>query len=1090
MPPRIHPSTFLSMFHDAYTMTDGLEIPDKLSEWTKGGIVEHIGSDEEHTDTFYRHGNLGAEQDKDGTWEAYTIVDGHPIKVKGDMMSFEEVVEFFKGSFCSKRLADGKEGEDDVPDAEDEPEHPQGDDEVGVTLILKSITEMMSADYDGCAVRKARSKGDGNKWVKDADKKAKDTSAGQTALGNKAQITSPVSKTRTMSGLTNLKNTHELNPRYIGGDLGASFKNDSNRKDPKTGKGIDNSIFAGTGKDHYSNFIKHLFGADNPGYYKRTAENPRGGVLRAILHARHDPKDLQAPIKPQAYTRADKDARTRPDMPLLTDNYSINQMNDLIERSYRNGMGQHTWDLDMPVIGGIDSLMLDAPYMRYQDEDEFIDPDTGTKTSLSGKPISVYHGDDSDLKGEFNLLNPHLFAYGTKRSLHPKTLARGQRRLKEELRKRQNSLRNMPISKIEYETAEKLAKYLEENSVGKDGLPLSQAKYDKMYHDSLKDTPVREVLKFLKNKEYAHLRGRDLDMYRGPLDKFEGGDDAVLNAIKNTDDPAFKNMLQYIADNPPGFVDSEGIEVTDVPPKILYPYQRALSQILDHATPSQLKFFLNEFSKESNPMDQRLLPTNMSRRGYGRDLDSFNLNTNAESTLPTEEARLDLVRFDPFDPRDPDEKYDEYVEKYGKGNLPKDYLRAQVEAFDKFHEDYLSEHGKEFDPSVLTGLFYNRYLDTKDAVDNYKAIHKDAMTSEDMDDYNMYLRSLYGNGMAELEMTPLNGAGISVQTMPSGENETASPYPLYTKPAGKDLRDQATLGGAKLNNPIPIWWPRKEDGSINYTEEELKKKPHAMLRRALATLKNRAVVSGVAIPEKIYKWARSLAAQTDDMWDAEFEKNPDFFKNQHGVLGEFYGSEEGMPWNSVYSLFSRDMSSVDEIDDAEARIDKFYSKKKPRNKEEAQKFKSEQEMLKEHLKNQRSKFNAPSEPAEEAPETINKVPEPVNDAPAKPPSAEPAQTGSLTDLGTEILSKGPFDADSENPLKKSISVMIMEKMSCGLTEPEDQEPNLMPLNEYPRSIIMGAGKVAIPDPQHIKSHDVYKTYPVKGFPDNFPGKGE
>ena len=66
----------------------------------------------------------------------------------------------------------------------------------------------------------------------------------------------------------------------------------------------------------------------------------------------------------------------------------------------------------------------------------------------------------------------------------------------------------------------------------------------------------------------------------------------------------------------------------------------------------------------------------------------------------------------------------------------------------------------------------------------------------------------------------------------------------------------------------------------------------------------------------------------------------------------------------------------------------------------------------------------------------------------------------------------------------------MEKMSCGLTEPEDQEPNLMPLNEYPRSIIMGAGKVAIPDPQHVKSNDVYRTYPVKGFPDNFPGKGE
>lgn len=156
-------------------MTGELEIPENLSEWTKGGIVEHIGSDEEHTDTFYRHGNLGAEQDKDGTWGAYTIVDGHPIKVKGDMMSFAEVVEFFKGSFCSKRLSDGEEEDDDdddddndVPDVDEEPEFPS-DGEMGITIMLKSITEMMSPDYDGdCVIRKSNTHGDrrnyGHPW--------------------------------------------------------------------------------------------------------------------------------------------------------------------------------------------------------------------------------------------------------------------------------------------------------------------------------------------------------------------------------------------------------------------------------------------------------------------------------------------------------------------------------------------------------------------------------------------------------------------------------------------------------------------------------------------------------------------------------------------------------------------------------------------------------------------------------------------------------------------------------------------------------------------------------------------------------------
>ena len=148
-------------------MTGELEIPENLSEWTKGGITEALGTQKEHTDEFYRHGNLGAELHSDGIWAAYAIVDGHPIMVRDKLMSFAEVVEFFKGSFCSKRLSDSEEeddddgddddgDDDDVPDVDEEPEFPS-DGEMGITIMLKSITEMMSPDYDGvCAVRKSK----------------------------------------------------------------------------------------------------------------------------------------------------------------------------------------------------------------------------------------------------------------------------------------------------------------------------------------------------------------------------------------------------------------------------------------------------------------------------------------------------------------------------------------------------------------------------------------------------------------------------------------------------------------------------------------------------------------------------------------------------------------------------------------------------------------------------------------------------------------------------------------------------------------------------------------------------------------------
>ena len=470
-------------------MTDGLDIPDKLSEWTKGGIVEHIGSDEEHTDTFYRHGNLGAEQDKDGTWEAYTIVDGHPIKVKGDMMSFEEVVEFFKGSFCSKRLADSDDEDDESDDfdededfdEDDEPEHPQGDDEIGVTFILKSISEMMDEGYDGCAVKKS------SKELRDKDRAAKDKDPWQAAIKNKGYVTNSVGKKRTKRGQVTLNQMHELNPNYIeaelGGEEGGNFKNEHSdeirrrnkeRADNKELTGYEDDIYAGTGKNAYSNYMKSLFGADDPNYYKR------GGALVPMSDV------YQQSEAPMIRTRGDKvgsyEGKPYSAKPFLTDILTIAQMNDAIQRSFVKGHGQKTYSLDLPRIAGVDLTMLDKPYQLYTDKDDVGD--------LTGDPISV--------SSYGNMLNPHLFTYGTKRSLHPVDLTRGQMRVKYLNNSRRNH--GQPLIEAKYGTAAKLAEYLQ-------GLAgLNADKYRDEYNEAITHIPVKELISFLRDPKYADLR--------------------------------------------------------------------------------------------------------------------------------------------------------------------------------------------------------------------------------------------------------------------------------------------------------------------------------------------------------------------------------------------------------------------------------------------------------------------------------------------------------------------------------------------------------------------------------------------------------
>lgn len=82
------------------------ELPTDMSEWEKTRIYEDINSSEEHSDEFYRYGGWGIEKDSDGTFEVYAVVANEPIKVKGDMHSFEECITFIGGATASKKIED------------------------------------------------------------------------------------------------------------------------------------------------------------------------------------------------------------------------------------------------------------------------------------------------------------------------------------------------------------------------------------------------------------------------------------------------------------------------------------------------------------------------------------------------------------------------------------------------------------------------------------------------------------------------------------------------------------------------------------------------------------------------------------------------------------------------------------------------------------------------------------------------------------------------------------------------------------------------------------------------------------------------
>lgn len=116
------------------------DLPCCESEWTRRRIREDLGTSEEHEDEFFVHGDFAVERDDDGTYEAYVLADGAPIKVKGDMYSFEEAVAFLNGVRGAKKVV-GKER------CGDEPKHPEGD----MVKSMKSLREMLAENDESWA---------------------------------------------------------------------------------------------------------------------------------------------------------------------------------------------------------------------------------------------------------------------------------------------------------------------------------------------------------------------------------------------------------------------------------------------------------------------------------------------------------------------------------------------------------------------------------------------------------------------------------------------------------------------------------------------------------------------------------------------------------------------------------------------------------------------------------------------------------------------------------------------------------------------------------------------------------------------------
>jgi hypothetical protein len=1020
------------MFHDAYTMTDGLDIPDKLSEWTKGGIVEHIGSDEEHTDTFYRHGNLGAEQDKDGTWEAYTIVDGHPIKVKGDMMSFEEVVEFFKGSFCSKRLADGKEEEDDVPDAEDEPEHPQGDDEAGVTFILKSITEMMSTDYDGCAVTKSKKGGDGKN--PNVRKKPKNLGpAGEDIYKDRGDV--PDRKTAYEK-----KNTET--PQH---------KQSLTKKTPGvSAEDIPKNVLHG-------------------GYSRRRAANlnnaykkPREGGVNVV-----DKDGRLVAMNP-----TDQSYNSIVHMGMSPNEARYAMMMDLRDKGHGDFLARKIYTPDLINYKQMMSRKNKSPYMDHMAKDG----------SISYPSVMGLHDD-----AEQRILAPTSIRFASGGQRIPQVP--GTAGIKDRYSRGSN-----PGDFTTVNDFLKNASYL--------GAPAPRAQYktlDDLFEaiDTSDDPAIAGLRKYVRdgyNKVYGReaMDAREEALKAAELRRNSAQD--KFRTIKNG------SQLMKHLDNPTiPLPEGTPKEVMDV----VRDYHAARSEYdalskenkrLNRGRGKQLKGSLKEY-KEINPKEyaayEWAVANMLSDASFqaqadwlmeqGRDpkyhwipLPSFferGTHYPKNSTQPISENSFKTeTKLEGIDPDFSDEE--NLSEILGRYNLYDDVSDSQLNPYELIYDlranypKLYEKYGPRFHESLAESILENMPEDfdfntIKDPIRRMVARDHAKSAKEYLDTGVLK----YGEGfLGKVPETMMD----SIRAFEYGG------VPFRYMKGQKDDAKKVSEDGVSVS-----------EGDID---------PRLQLIQDVHNLNKLAIQTGISHDPSFRK---AFGKRLVNGPSTEYIGDEDLVRLQKFLYGD---GDADLGYMAKYGSTFNDAISKDYGYDSPEE----YIQERERRKRMIQDHIDNQiankailaedvDELEQKLYDSLPKYRSPessSEPAEEAPETINTVPEPVNDAPVEPPSAEPAQTGSLTDLGTEILSKGPFDADSENPLKKSISVMIMEKMSCGLTKPEGQEPNLMPLNEYPRSIIMGAGKVAIPDPQHVKSNDVYRTYPVKGFPDNFPGKGE
>ena len=1066
-------------------MTGELEIPENLSEWTKGGITEALGTQKEHTDEFYRHGNLGAELHSDGIWAAYAIVDGHPIMVRDKLMSFAEVVEFFKGSFCSKRLSDGEDEEkDDVPDVDEEPEFPS-DGEMGITIMLKSITEMMSPDYDGvCAVRKG--KNTPYDW-KALDRKARKTESGNELMDRNANKSKGAGRSQTWRGLTDFANMRALYPKAsnLMKNYHKKFTMDapSHTVDPK-------SRFGGGKKYGWKDVL-------DPSK-KRSLEEVEG-LPGAYRFNTYDPD----------YVSREKIADPTP---VFTDNLSLNQMNDLLLRSFKKIYGDYDEQYrDLPFIKGFNldygGDALARPYIN----------------SASDSPGEL--GAPINLDGRF-FVNPNALLYGTKRSTENKRIPYWQRLFRNPIRAMQNTQDKL-FTGLEYKTKEDALEALR-------ALDPESKTYHNDMNDILMGTPYGMAIDILKEGQYKPTYKNVKSGKLGYQDS-EGNSDikGLVDAILNSKDIRMRRMKAYI-DNP------ENDPNAPIPDWILRGYRRGLGDILSRASPDQIYAF---YDSGHSLMDPRYITSAdipdkpVSEKKIGTDI-------TGNVPRPTSERLAELIgEYNPLDPENTfSTRHDEFVKEYGAGQLPVDYLPRQIEAVDRFHENFRNTNQRKFDPDIdiTNPALRDYYRSVIGGVEQYRDILGNIRDSEDdlRENYNA-LKAERGEEPDEDEFTSILEAyhkptqdsvrywiGNSGKGLVTGEDEyeLEDPSALYFENYVRRERDdgderinlaeQPVLGHNFRNTPTILRGMREGYLPVALGDEEgyLKNKvtdDHQRLKRALHRLNVRSHNTSTPLPKSIIDAFSNIAYTPDEKISDE-----DVKKNLR-MLEEFKSGPDRYAFND-YEMLAHGINKEatrEELERIRSNVNRYYNALFKRKMSDEDRGINEKQrdtlfnMIEHHL------TGAPIPKGEFTESKLKTKSSTGNGRDKKEPGARPKDIeeiqAAIDAAQAQDIPKGEISQDkvkegadipdfkpaedkkdderTENPLMKSITDMISEKHgACYTTPPEEYEMEI--LNENPRSIVIGAGKMAIPDPQHMVEQDIYRTYSIKDFPKNFPGK--